>query len=203
MHAYLIIGTNSEEVKGSSRKLAEKLKAKILEFPISKISETRELRNITKLSFNSPTAILINNVDEATEEAVNAFLKNLEEPQENISYILTASSLAAVLPTIISRCQVIKISNKQIGKSTNKDAEKFLKLTTGEKLALIDKIKDRGEAKIFVQNLIEVLHFNLLNSAKTKLKIVMDLEILIKTLNNLKSNGNVQLQLTNMVISLE
>lgn len=202
MHAYLIIGTGSEEVKGSSRKLAEKLKAKILEFPISKISETRELRSITKLSFNSPTAILINNVDEATEEAVNAFLKNLEEPQENIFYILTASSLKSVLPTIISRCEVIKLTARQ-NKEKDKDSEKFLDMPVGKKLALIDKIKDRGEAKIFVQNLIEVLHFNLLNSAKTKLKIVMDLEILIKTLNNLKSNGNVQLQLTNMVISLE
>lgn len=202
MHAYLIIGTGSEEVKGSSRKLAEKLKAKILEFPISKISETRELRNITKLSFNSPTAILINSVDEATEEAVNAFLKNLEEPQENIFYILTASSLKSVLPTIVSRCEVIKLTARQ-NKEKDKDSEKFLDMPVGKKLALIDKIKDRGEAKIFVQNLIKVLHFNLLNSAKTKLKIVMDLEILIKTLNNLKSNGNVQLQLTNMVISLE
>ncbi len=203
MHAYLIIGTGSEEVKGSSRKLAEKLKAKILEFPLSKIADTRELANITKLAFNSPTAILINSVDLATEEALNAFLKNLEEPQENISYILTAESLANVLPTIVSRCQIIKITNKQINKSANENTNKFLKIPIGERLAIIDKIKDRGEAKEFVQNLIEVSHFNLLNSAKNKLKEATDLEILIKTLNNLKSNGNVQLHLTNMVISFE
>ncbi len=202
MHAFLIVG-NSEERIAYSKKLAAKLKAKILEFPLAKIADTRELKSITKLSFNTPTAILINSIDEATEEAVNAFLKSLEEPQENICYILTAGNLAAVLPTIASRCQVIKTVNSGQRIAYSEDSEKFLEITTGEKLAFIDKIKDRGEAKGFVQNLIEVSHFNLLNSVKTKFKIAMGLEILIKTLNNLKLNGNVQLQLTNMVISLE
>lgn len=201
MHAYLLIGKN-QNLKGQIEKLAKKLNAKIMEFPLNKIADTRELRNITKLAFNTPIAIIIDSIDLATEEAVNAFLKNLEEPQKNISYILTANSLAKVLPTIVSRCQIIKIKDQRL-KIKNKDAEKFLKLTTGGKFAVIDKIKDREEAKIFVQNLIEVLHFSLLNSVKNRVKTVMDLEILIKTLNNLKSNGNVGLQLANMVISLE
>ncbi|MCX6705992.1 MAG: hypothetical protein NTV24_02695 [Candidatus Woesebacteria bacterium] len=190
MHAYLIIG-NSEEGITYSKKLATKLKAKTLEFPLNKIADTRELKNVTKLTFNTPTAILINSIDEATEEAVNAFLKNLEEPQENIYYILTASNLKNVLPTIISRCEVIKVQSTQYIVHSE-ESEKFFKFTTGEKLALIDKIKDRGEAKIFVQNLIEVLHFNLLNLTKNKLKRVLDLEILIKTLNNLKLKFIVQ-----------
>ena len=202
MHAFLIVG-NSEERIPYSKKLATKLNAKIMEFPLAKIADTRELRNITKLSFNSPTIILINNIDEATEEAMNAFLKSLEEPQENISYILTANSLAAVLPTIVSRCEVIKIADSGQRTAYSENSKKFLELTTGEKLAYIDKIKDRKEAIEFVRNLIEVLHFNLLNSSKNRLKKALDLEILIKTLNNLKSNGNVQLQLANMVISLE
>ncbi len=193
MHAFLIVGTNNEELKTKSLKLAEKLKAKIMEFPMAKIADTRELRNITKLTFNSPTAILINSIDTITEEAGNAFLKNLEEPQENIYYILTASSLKSILPTIISRCEVIKLTDKLKFVTNNKN----LKPT----LAIIDKIKDRGEAKEFVQNLIEVAHFNLLNSENNKLKEALDLEILIKTMNNLKLNGNVQLQLTNMIIS--
>jgi len=203
MHAYLLVGQGITNFQLPISNLAKKLNAKIMEFPLAKIADTRELRKITKLSFNSPTAILINNIDLATEEAVNAFLKSLEEPQENISYILTANSLAAVLPTIVSRCQVIKIANSEKRIAYSGNAEKFLELTTGEKLALIDKIKDRGEAQVFVQNLIEVSHFNLLNSVKNRSKTAMDLEILIKTLNNLKLNGNVGLQLANMVISFE
>ncbi|PIZ49490.1 hypothetical protein COY29_01760 [Candidatus Woesebacteria bacterium CG_4_10_14_0_2_um_filter_39_14] len=203
MHAYLLVGQGITNFQLPISNLAKKLNAKIMEFPLAKIADTRELRKITKLSFNSPTAILINNIDLATEEAVNAFLKSLEEPQENISYILTANSLAAVLPTIVSRCQVIKIANSEKRIAYSGNAEKFLELTTGEKLALIDKIKDRGEAQVFVQNSIEVSHFNLLNSVKNRSKTAMNLEILIKTLNNLKLNGNVGLQLANMVISFE
>jgi len=203
MHAYLLVGQGITNFQLPISNLAKKLNAKIMEFPLAKIADTRELRKITKLSFNSPTAILINNIDLATEEAVNAFLKSLEEPQENISYILTANSLAAVLPTIVSRCQVIKIANSEKRIAYSENAEKFLELTTGEKLALIDKIKDRGEAQVFVQNSIEVSHFNLLNSVKDRSKTAMNLEILIKTLNNLKLNGNVGLQLANMVISFE
>ena len=201
MHAYLITGTNNQEARKSSLKLAKKLNAKILEFPLNKIADTRELRNVTKLTFNEPTAIIIDQIDEATEEAVNAFLKNLEEPQENILYILTASSLKSVLPTIASRCEIIRLKKGEIAKK-DINSENFFNLPVEKKLAFVDKIKDRGEAKIIVENLIEVLHFNLLNPAKNKLKIAMDLEILIKTLNNLKSNGNVGLQLANMAINL-
>ena len=193
MHAYLLVGREINNLQLTIYNLAKKLNAKIMEFPMAKIADTRELRNITKLTFNSPTAILINSIDTITEEAGNAFLKNLEEPQENIYYILTAASLKSILPTIISRCEVVKLTGKLKFVTNNKN----LKPT----LAIIDKIKDRGEAKEFVQNLIEVAHFNLLNSENNKLKEALDLEILIKTMNNLKLNGNVQLQLTNMIIS--
>lgn len=178
-----------------ANELAKKLNTKLMEFPLAKIADTRNLRSITKLTFNSPTAILINSIDMATEEAVNAFLKNLEEPQENLFYILTAENLANVLPTIVSRCEIIRLTNN-LKLSTN---NKSLKPT----LAIIDKIKDRQEAKEFVQNLMETSHFNLLNSTKNRLEQALDLEIFIKTLNNLKLNGNVQLQLTNMVIGLK
>jgi DNA polymerase III delta prime subunit len=200
MHAYLIVGDREESLI-KANELAVKLKTKILEFPLNKIADTRELRKITKLTFNTLTAIFVNSIDLATEEALNAFLKNLEEPQENIYYILTASNLRNVIPTIASRCEIIKLpSDKQ--KSIDTNSDKFLRKSAGEKLAFIDRIKDREEAKEFVQNLIEASRFNLLNSKKGRLKTVSDLEILLKTLNNLKSNGNVGLQLSNMTIGL-
>jgi DNA polymerase-3 subunit delta' len=200
MHAYLIVGKESETLN-KAKELANKLKAETLEFPLNKIADTRELKNVTKLAFDKPTAVIAESIDLATEEAVNAFLKNLEEPQENIYYILTASNLRNVLPTIISRCEVIKLKTQE---SNLKDeaSENFLNIAVGDKLAFIDSVRDRGEAKAFVQNLIEVAHFNLLNSDKNRVNTVSDLEILIKTLNNLKLNGNVSLQLSNMAINL-
>jgi DNA polymerase-3 subunit delta' len=45
-----------------------------------------------------------------TEQAANCLLKSLEEPQPNRVFILCAPSQAALLPTVVSRCQVIRLS---------------------------------------------------------------------------------------------
>jgi len=47
--------------------------------------------------------------EEANQNAQNALLKTLEEPPENVKMILTASMENALLPTIISRCEVIRL----------------------------------------------------------------------------------------------
>lgn len=45
--------------------------------------------------------------DQATPSASNALLKFLEEPQPGITGILLTNELSSVLPTIVSRCQLI------------------------------------------------------------------------------------------------
>lgn len=49
-------------------------------------------------------------VNEMNDEAANAFLKILEEPPPTTFFFLTATRLHTLLPTIISRCQVVKLS---------------------------------------------------------------------------------------------
>ncbi len=51
---------------------------------------------------------LLDGADRITEEAANALLKVLEEPPATSRFLLTTSRLACCLPTIISRCQVIR-----------------------------------------------------------------------------------------------
>ncbi len=49
-------------------------------------------------------AVLLYHVERMNEESANALLKVMEEPPEGVLFLLTADSLAAVLPTIRSRC---------------------------------------------------------------------------------------------------
>ena len=49
-------------------------------------------------------AVLLYHVERMNEESANALLKVLEEPPEGVLFLLTADSLAGVLPTIRSRC---------------------------------------------------------------------------------------------------
>ncbi len=51
--------------------------------------------------------IIISNVEKMGKEANNAFLKLLEEPPERVLFFLTTDNIDALLPTIISRCQLI------------------------------------------------------------------------------------------------
>ena len=52
---------------------------------------------------------VINEVENMTPDAANSLLKFLEEPTENTYAILTSKNEARVLPTIVSRCESIRL----------------------------------------------------------------------------------------------
>lgn len=74
------------------------------------IDDIRELRN--KLSLKSyrekVRGIIIDEADLMTEEASNALLKTLEEPELNTVFILITSRPNRILSTITSRCQLLR-----------------------------------------------------------------------------------------------
>lgn len=204
MHAFLLIGTSNEKIGLKINDLSEKLNAKQVDFPIGKIDDVRNLNSFVRLSFDKPTLIVSKNIDGATEEALNAFLKNLEEPQDNIYFALTSSSTRRVLPTIVSRCEIIKTS---IDKSKNdvedKESESFYKMTTGQKLKYIDTIKNKDKAIELVKNMANFFHNNLQGNVLEYDIAANNIEACLKTYSRLKANGNVNLQLTNFVINLK
>ena len=202
MHAYLVIGHESQELEREISNLAKSLGENIFEFPITKINEVRELTKFLKLSFDKPTVILIRNIETATEEALNAFLKTLEEPQKNVKFLLTSTSEHKLLPTIISRCQIVRVKGKRSKvNGLNKNPENFIDMSVGEKIAYIDSIKKREIAVNFLQDQIIFMHQELLKEKedfKSKAGLLATAQ---NTLNRLNLNGNVGLQLTNFVIN--
>ena len=74
-----------------------------------KIDRVRELcRGLSYPPYESVMRIvIIEDVHTMRPEAANSLLKTLEEPPENNLLILTAESSRTVLPTIVSRCQLI------------------------------------------------------------------------------------------------
>ena len=61
---------------------------------------------------------IINCLENANKEAVNALLKTLEEPTSSVYAFITTQNEAKILPTIISRCQILSLLpiNKSIVK---------------------------------------------------------------------------------------
>lgn len=77
------------------------------------IEDIRKAKSFLSLSPNvGPYKfVIIDNADQMTTEAQNAFLKVLEEASESSIIILVTAFKDVLLPTIISRCQEIQFAN--------------------------------------------------------------------------------------------
>ena len=96
------------------------------------IESIRNLKKFFELSshtINGNKVILINNSESLTLNAANALLKILEEPPMNSYLIITTENISSLLPTIISRCVMIKTPIPSI-----EEAESFLKMEGFENL---------------------------------------------------------------------
>ena len=128
------------------------------------INQIRDLiSNLNKSSFNeSPRFVLIDNINLLNLNSVNALLKVIEEPNDNINFILINSN-KRVLATLKSRCinfkislsqnQVIEITNKIINQDIHNLFNKELinYYTTPGQLLRVLKISE--EFEIDVKNL--------------------------------------------------
>ena len=140
------------------------------------ISQIRNLiLTLNKSSFNTkPRFVLIDNIELLNINAVNALLKILEEPNDNINFILINNN-KRILPTLKSRClnfkiqltskQSIEIANKILNNNYNEFLNEDLVnnySTPGEILNLIDFAK---------KNDIDLIETNLKDLIK---KIIME-----------------------------
>ncbi len=78
---------------------------------VIRVDQIRELlRSLSLTPYAAPfrVAILIR-FEEANPNAANALLKTLEEPSPRVVLILTAESSERLMPTIVSRCEVIRL----------------------------------------------------------------------------------------------
>ncbi len=134
------------------------------------INQIRELiTNLNKSSFNNKLRfVLIDNIELLNVNSINALLKVLEDPNENIIFILINNN-KRVLPTLKSRCLNFKIflTNKQsvniVNQILNDDInniineEFFDNYSTPGKLLDIIKLSNRYEMDLKKISLREFL----------------------------------------------
>ena len=115
-------------------------------------------------------AVIVRDAQAMTLEAQNAFLKTLEEPAGDAIIILETSQADALLPTILSRCQLTNLGNSAA--YTDKeilqciDTLKSLEeASIGSRLQKIDGIaKTHDDALAFVDRAITALRKELLTT---------------------------------------
>lgn len=87
-------------------------------------SEEIVMESYIKPIFADKKVFIIKNIDNSMDSAQNKLLKILEEPPENVYFILTCANSNLVLPTIKSRCNKIELN-----KLDKQSIEKLLKGT--------------------------------------------------------------------------
>jgi DNA polymerase-3 subunit delta' len=78
---------------------------------VLRIDQVRDLQHVLALApYEARYRVaLILRFEEAHTSAANAILKTLEEPPAQVLVLLTAQSAESLLPTIVSRCEVIRM----------------------------------------------------------------------------------------------
>ena len=76
-----------------------------------KINSIREIKRQSAMSMfeEGKKVFIISNSEDMNAEASNSLLKTLEEPSQNTVLLLTTSQRDKLLPTIISRCQLVQL----------------------------------------------------------------------------------------------
>ncbi|MDY5984151.1 MAG: hypothetical protein SPI94_01630, partial [Candidatus Onthovivens sp.] len=157
---------------------------------------------------------IINLIENLRPNEANALLKFLEEPLDNTYAILTTENEYSILPTILSRTEIVRFSsvNKNdlidecIKLGVNKKDAEILTFFQNDASMIKEEIENEDylEVKKYVENFInllpnkEKLRFFVLNeinsNLKTKIQIRLFIDLLIiylKEANKMKLKENI------------
>lgn len=165
---------------------------------------------------------IIDEVHMLTNHAFNALLKTLEEPPENVIFILATTEPQKVLETITSRCQRFDFRRittedivahlKTIAKEEKINIEDeaiftIAKNSAGgmrDSLALLDQVSVLGSSKAInsddVNKLLGRISFDILNNLSDKI-IQSQPQAAIEMLETIYNNGNEPSQILNNMLA--
>lgn len=205
MHAFLIVGNNPEK-EIASRIAMWKISAwdtiQIPEQGTVGIEIIRDFeRELSLTPRNSPAKVgVLPDMDRLTPEAQNALLKTLEEPPPHTYIIGTTTTPEALLPTIVSRMTVVRLTDTE----TASDAtllHTLLSASPGKILSAIEPyVATRDDAKKFVSDLLAATHQELRTHPSKKLTALI--RNLLTAEVQLSVNVNPKLVVDNAVLHI-
>ena len=126
--------------------------------------------------------IILSNIEHMQTPAANAFLKVLEEPPENVLIIMTTDHLNMIIPTVLSRCQVLKCSgltNEEIANGLvqhdqlSPDDANYLSRISGGNYSL-SRFYDIAQVKALRHEIITFLRMSYIQEASELVKLIQN-----------------------------
>ena len=165
-------------------------------------------------SFYGKKIYWIKDIEKMTEQASNSLLKFLEEPEDDIIAILSCKNISAVLPTIISRCQQVKLigSSEEITEEINENLleyhNEFLKRFSRKphlaNIYLLEKLKIKEDILSYFTLLNKKITLSYLSKDKVKdVKNISSVqEKVLLGINDIKNNVSAVLVLEKFLFSI-
>lgn len=188
MQSFLITGSDE---KGRLKKAEQTVGKKLSEFEnnpdliLLEAGENsigiEEVRNLQEKLSLKPFAekekiAVIKEAQNLTTEAQNALLKTLEEPNKTTKIYLTAPDSYWLLPTIVSRCENIRLPSKSQVELNEKEFQEMLEIvnkilnsSVGRRFKIVEEegiAKDRASASKFLNKLTFVARQLILSNYK-------------------------------------
>ena len=205
MKTYLILSNSpnfsQEKINGFKKKYAV---ADVDTFPIKAetsigIAQVRQtLANMKNRPLSGETKMLtIESIDHATVEAQNALLKILEEAPESTVIVMTARNDNQILPTVLSRSQIIRDKKGETPVSNylpEENLAEIMSASAGQRLELSENwIKTREDALVFLDKLTATLEKQLMSTQKGHVLIANSIRRSLQARKFLEGNVNYKL----------
>lgn len=155
--------------------------------------------------------VVITGIDTMRKESANAFLKLLEEPSDNLLFILTASKTDQLLPTIISRCQHIRlqpVSKEEIARGlvrfdgvSEADADFLARMSDGN--YSLTRFFDAETLQQTRNESIDFLRYSYIQDVPALLKIIKDWNRSLNTENQIALSNTLEQLLRDILVYRE
>jgi DNA polymerase-3 subunit delta' len=151
--------------------------------PESKFIKKEQLINLkkeleTKSLSDRKRVYIIKEAEKMNQSSANTILKFLEEPEENIIAIMVTNNSKKILPTILSRCQILSLKNGSLRKNFSTVDEEMiyniLKFLSPNETEIELRLEDEE-----IKELIDKVFNLVIYYEKYKLETILHLESLI------------------------
>lgn len=209
MSAILIISENPDRRKSEGLKALEAIDVKVGHPDLLLIEEeekigvedTKKVREFLSMKpyQSRGRGVLILNAQNLTIDAQNSLLKTLEEPPIHSLIVLLSDSEHSLLPTIISRCRLIRVDgegNADIDEKNLKILGSLEGMDIAKRFEIIEKIEDKES---FLRQLIIFYRKQLKEREKIDIEFLKEL---LEAEKWSKSNVNIRAILEYLMLSL-
>lgn len=168
------------------------------------VEQIREVAGLVMARQTSDRYIIIRPAEKLSDVAANAFLKNLEEPNDKVHYILITNHLSKILPTILSRAEIYLLKEKwnykeiEGGEKEKVLAKKLIAAKSSDLVSVAEEIASkkngvREYALEVVRIAIEMLYKTYFMTEKEA--FIKKLPKFLDLYDNLEHNGHIKLHI--------